>query len=106
MISTELPKPPVIEADISAERQLELQYRYIVELHDKLSTILESMAEQMLVKGQPVPIPRRTVADLLANAQGARGLNLAYAEDEAGGAVPVFSDETTWRRTTDRAVVS
>ena len=106
MINTELPKPPVIETDIPAERQVELLQRYIGDLHDKLSTILETIGEQMLVKGQPVPIPRRTVADLLANAQGARGLNLAYAEDEAGGAVPAFSDGTTWRRVTDRAIVS
>jgi hypothetical protein len=29
-----------------------------------------------------------------------------YVTDEAGGAVPAFSDGTNWRRVTDRAVVS
>ena len=31
---------------------------------------------------------------------------LVYVSNEAGGAVPAFSDGTSWRRTTDRAVVS
>lgn len=31
---------------------------------------------------------------------------LVYVSDEAGGAVPAFSDGTDWRRVTDRAVVS
>jgi hypothetical protein len=31
---------------------------------------------------------------------------LVYVSDEAGGAVPAFSDGTSWRRVTDRAVVS
>ena len=31
---------------------------------------------------------------------------MAYVTDEAGGAVPAFSDGTNWRRVTDRAVVS
>lgn len=29
-----------------------------------------------------------------------------FVADEAGGAVPAFSDGTEWRRCTDRAVVS
>lgn len=106
MINVELPKPPVIESDIPPERQVELLQRYVADLHDKLRLILQQISEEMMVRGQPVPIPQRAVADLLANAQGARGLNLAYAIDEAGGAVPVFSDGATWRRVTDRAIVS
>ena len=31
---------------------------------------------------------------------------LIYVSDEAGGAVPAFSDGANWRRVTDRAVVS
>ncbi len=31
---------------------------------------------------------------------------MIYVTDEAGGAVPAFSDGTNWRRVTDRAVVS
>ena len=32
--------------------------------------------------------------------------SLIYVSDEAGGAVPAFSDATSWRRVTDRAVIS
>jgi hypothetical protein len=31
---------------------------------------------------------------------------LIYVSNEAGGAVPAFSDGTNWRRVTDRAIVS
>jgi len=31
---------------------------------------------------------------------------LIFVSDETGGAVPAFSDGTSWRRVTDRAVVS
>ena len=31
---------------------------------------------------------------------------MLYVSDEAGGAVPAFSDGTFWRRVTDRAIVS
>jgi hypothetical protein len=31
---------------------------------------------------------------------------MIYVSDEAGGAIPAFSDGTNWRRVTDRAVVS
>jgi hypothetical protein len=31
---------------------------------------------------------------------------MIFVSDEAGGAVPAFSDGTNWRRVTDRAVVS
>ena len=31
---------------------------------------------------------------------------LVYVTDEIGGAVPAFSDGTSWRRVTDRAIVS
>ncbi len=29
-----------------------------------------------------------------------------FVSDEAGGAVPAFSDGTNWRRVTDRAIIS
>jgi hypothetical protein len=32
--------------------------------------------------------------------------SLIFVHDEAGGAVPCFSDGTNWRRVTDRAIVS
>lgn len=31
---------------------------------------------------------------------------LIYVTNEAGGAVPAFSDGTNWRRVTDRAVIT
>lgn len=53
---------------------------------------------------QPVALPSFTVADLPdANRFRHRWI---YVSDEAGGAVPVFSDGADWRRCTDRAVVS
>ncbi len=36
----------------------------------------------------------------------ASGYGLIMVTDEAGGAVPAFSDLTVWRRVTDRAVIS
>lgn len=44
-----------------------------------------------------------TVAALPSAEEAGR---LIYVTDEAGGAVPAFSDGTDWRRVTDRAVVS
>lgn len=39
-------------------------------------------------------------------AAGSYNASMVYVTDEAGGAVPAFSDGTNWRRVTDRAVVS
>jgi hypothetical protein len=47
--------------------------------------------------------PVYTVATLPTAAVAA---GLVYVSDEAGGAVPAFSDGTNWRRVTDRAIVS
>lgn len=51
--------------------------------------------------------PAFTVADLQAIPVEAleQGMR-AYCTDEAGGAVPVFFDGSTWRRCTDRSVIS
>lgn len=46
-----------------------------------------------------------TVATLPAAGVAGTGA-LVYVSNEAGGAVPAFSDGTNWRRVTDRAVVS
>lgn len=48
-------------------------------------------------------IPAYTVATLPSASQGGR---IVYVSDEAGGAVPAFSDGANWRRVTDRAIVS
>ena len=52
---------------------------------------------------RPIQLPRYSVSALPSAAQD--GL-LIYVVDETGGAVPAFSDGTTWRRVTDRAGVS
>ena len=51
-----------------------------------------------------IKLPSYTVATLPAAATYARAM--IYVSNEAGGAVPAFSDGTDWRRVTDRAVVS
>ena len=45
-------------------------------------------------------------AQLTAASAAASYPSLIYVTDEAGGAVPAFSDGTNWRRVTDRAIVS
>lgn len=48
-------------------------------------------------------LPSFTVAG--APAQHRAG-QLIFVTDEAGGAVPAFSDGAAWRRVTDRAIIS
>lgn len=48
--------------------------------------------------------PTYTVAGVPAAATYPRGV--IYVSNEAGGAVLAFSDGTSWRRVTDRAVIS
>jgi len=50
-------------------------------------------------------LPGFTIAGLPAAGIAGAGA-LAFVSDEAGGAVPAFSDGTNWRRVTDRAVVA
>lgn len=49
-------------------------------------------------------LPTYTVSTVPTAATYARGL--IYVSNEAGGAVPAFSDGSSWRRVTDRAVIS
>jgi hypothetical protein len=57
----------------------------------------------------PIKKPSHTVAQLnaapLALVKAQAGTE-AFCTDETGGAVPVFSDGTDWRRVTDRAIIS
>jgi len=55
-----------------------------------------------LLQGQ---LASYTVAELAQLTRVAPG-TLAYCSNEAGGAVPAFYDGASWRRVTDRAVVS
>lgn len=66
---------------------------------------------RMLSK-QPAHLPSYAVAnlpdaaDVYSAAPGAACSAMIFVPDEAGGAVPAFSDGINWRRVTDRAVVS
>ena len=53
----------------------------------------------------PARLPSYTTSTL-PSASGAGAGSMVFVTDEAGGAVPAFSDGTDWRRVTDRAVVS
>lgn len=55
-------------------------------------------------QSRPFRLASYTVATLPAAVDWPAGL--IYVSDEAGGAVPAYSDGTDWRRCTDRAVVS
>lgn len=61
-------------------------------------------ARATLGMGTAIPLPQYTVATLPSAASNTGGM--IYVSNEAGGAVPAFSDGTDWRRVTDRAVVS
>jgi hypothetical protein len=54
---------------------------------------------------KPPKLPSYTVAGVPSAATYGAG-SMIYVTDESGGAVPAFSDGTSWRRMTDRAVVS
>lgn len=47
-----------------------------------------------------------SAADIYSTAPGTACSAMIFVRDEAGGAVPAFSDGVNWRRVTDRAVVS
>ena len=51
-----------------------------------------------------VPLPSYAVSGVPTAADHTG--SMIYVTDEAGGAVPAFSDGTNWRRVTDRAVIS
>lgn len=52
----------------------------------------------------PLTLVEYTVATLPLASDHPRAL--VYVSDEAGGAVPVFSDSSNWLRVTDRAAVT
>ena len=62
-----------------------------------------ALFREVLTK-QGAALPSFTVAGL-PSAAGNTG-RMVYVSNEAGGAVPAFSDGVSWRRVTDRAVVS
>lgn len=54
--------------------------------------------------GRANVLPGFTVATLPSAATNPNAM--IFVSNEAGGAVPAFSDGTNWRRVTDRAIVS
>lgn len=54
----------------------------------------------------PVGLPSYTVAQLATLPPASYPHCMIYVSNEAGGAVPAFSDGSNWRRVTDRNVVS
>ena len=78
-----------------------------------ISEILQVFLDDLEMKlntdvfGIGLQLPVYAVADLPASTVDniEEGM-IAYASDEAGGAVPVFFDGSDWRRVTDRVVAS
>ena len=66
--------------------------------------LLFNSTDITIIPTVPMGLAQSDVASLPA-ASGYTGA-MVYVTDEAGGAVPAFSDGTNWRRVTDRAVVS
>lgn len=62
------------------------------------------LAALLVVIANNLTLPTFTVGTLPAASGNTR--RMVYVSNEAGGAVPAFSDGTNWRRFTDRAVVS
>ncbi|MDN3712118.1 hypothetical protein QWZ10_10505 [Paracoccus cavernae] len=63
---------------------------------------LTGYSVQLLV---PPKLPVFTVANAPAAGPAGAG-SMIYVSNESGGATPAFSDGTTWRRVSDRAVIS
>jgi len=55
--------------------------------------------------GAPITLRSYTVAEMPSAAAAGAGA-MIFVTNEAGGAVPAFSDGTNWRRVTDRTVIS
>lgn len=62
------------------------------------------LAAILTVIANNLTAPTYTVAGLPSASSNAR--RIVYVSNESGGAVIAFSDGTSWRRCTDRAVVS
>lgn len=71
------------------------------QLQSFLDELEQSLNADLL--GSQVTLPSYEVADLPV-VRAAPGM--IFVSDEAGGAVPAFSDGLVWRRVTDRAIVS
>lgn len=80
----------LIEGGLATSRFL----LYLDDISEKLNLFL---------LGDRVRLTSYAVADV---PDATEGVGLIFVSDEAGGAVPAFSDGTNWRRVTDRVIVS
>ncbi|KAF0130520.1 MAG: hypothetical protein FD152_2110 [Xanthobacteraceae bacterium] len=64
-----------------------------------------TMLASRTISGVPFTLPSYTVATVPSASAMTAGTEI-FVTNEAGGAVPAFSDGTNWRRVTDRAVIS
>ncbi len=69
------------------------------------SSIILDAQNEVKILGSPFTLWSRTVSELNSLAGVSAGA-MAYCTNESGGAVPVFYDGSTWRRMTDRNVIS
>lgn len=76
--------------------------RLLSEITFKLNGTLSLTGEDTMLG--PVTLASFTVATVPAAASYTGGM--IFVTNEAGGAVPAFSDGTNWRRVTDRAIIS
>ena len=90
-------QPPRVTGDAATDYAAVIDYLWSF----YRSVILEGGLQ---VAGASPILPTYTVATLPSAAALARGL--IYVSDEVAGSVVAFSDGASWRRCTDRAIVS
>ena len=98
------PRLPGVSGDVRAsmEALMRALFQELTEHANRLNaTVTTDGADAM---DRPLVLASYLKAALPSAATYAQGV--IYVSDEAGGAVPAFSDGTNWRRVTDRAVVS
>lgn len=71
----------------------------------QVQAIAQNISQLVQKTGTVPTLPNYTVTQALALTGQATG-NMVYVTNETGGAVPAFYDGTTWRRVTDRVVIS
>lgn len=71
--------------------------RYVYPYFQDLDRIVRGMTNAVSLPSYQVG----TVPSAASNA-----FAMIYVTNESGGAVPAFSDGTSWRRVTDRAIIS
>lgn len=96
-----LPRTPFLPTTGSGESNYDIVLRraLFTALFEILGTI-----NALIVPVDPSRLAIFTVATVPAAADWLGAL--IHVSNEAGGAVPAFSDGTNWRRVTDRAVIS